>query len=146
MIAEDDSRAIVVEPVVRVLEGVVQRLPDLRASRDIHDYGRLHMQFHQQFMQLVQNGLLHQFIDQLYYRTLPVWLAMVQEMGWDEEVDAITREISQVVQALRAGSLAQAALARRDALVVFVTRLMRYLGGATTTPLPPLLEFTSNGG
>lgn len=56
-------------------------------------------------------------------------------MDWAEEVDIMYSEITEVLEALRAGDMKAVGLIRRDHLAMLLGRIKRYLGGATEANL-----------
>jgi DNA-binding GntR family transcriptional regulator len=130
LIADGSPRVRVSQSDLQIFDEIVRDLEKVRISHNLHDYGQLHMTFHALFMKFVQNSFLRDFIDQLYYQTVPVWIRLLPEMSWEDEMETSFIEIDRTFQALKSGNLPAAALARRNCLSLFISRLMDYLGEA----------------
>jgi DNA-binding GntR family transcriptional regulator len=130
LVAEDSPQVWIAPDDIEMGRQLLERLALIRAARNVRDYGLLHIAYHAHFMKFVVNGFLQQFINQLYYQTLRAWLRLLPSMSWEEEMTAISAEMTDTIQFLAVGDLGRAALARRDHLSAYVVRLMDYLSGA----------------
>jgi hypothetical protein len=84
---------------------------------------------------LVSNRPLREISDRLYYQTSRVWVQILPDLNWAEEVTAMCDEISQVTQALRACDMGAFGQVRHNHLYTMLGRIKRYLGGANELEL-----------
>lgn len=120
---------------IAILEDLLERCEEMRDQRDPKELGRLYRAFQQQMLHFIDNRPLRKVSDQLYHQTARVWLQILPDMDWDEEVDYFRDEIAQVIKALRAGDMRTVGQVRRDHLFMCLGRIKRYLGGATEAEL-----------
>ncbi len=120
-----------------ILETEFARLEDLAETcQGMHDkyqpmeLARLYYDFNKIITQLISNKPLRRISDQLFHQTARVWLEILPDLDWDEEVDYIYDEIKQVIKHLRAGELQAVAQVRRDHLAMLLRRINAYLGSA----------------
>ena len=120
---------------------VPAELPELLVSlreacvvqRDRYDpmaLGQLYNQFHQAMLGVIGNEALCRLSDQLYYQTARVWLQILPDLDWVEEVDIVAEEIGDVREALRAGDMKRVAGIRHAHMAAMLGRLNDYLGSA----------------
>lgn len=127
---------------ITVLENVLEQCEELRDERDPKRLANLYNVFQEQMIRHINNKPLRNISDQLYYQTVRVWLQILPDMDWREEVDAICDEIARVIEALRVGDMQTVGLVRRDHLFTMLGRIKRYLGGATEAELDALVPST----
>lgn len=135
-------------PVVRVsdedialLENVLAGCEELRTRHDPEELASLYNVFQEELLHYINNKPLQKISDQLYYQTVRVWLQILPDMDWAEEVDAICDEIARVIEALRAGDMHTVGQVRRDHLFTMLGRIKRYLGGATEAELDAVVPY-----
>jgi len=75
--------------------------------------------------------ILRQIFDQLYYRSVRLWLQLLPEMNWDEEVRALQRELDETLAAMRNQDISTIGLIRRNSISVCAGRIKKYLGGTS---------------
>lgn len=124
---------------IAVLEDVLEQCEAMRDRRDPEELACLYNDFQEQMVRHINNKPLRKISDQLYYQTVRVWLQILPDMDWEEEVDAICDEISQVIEALQASDMDAVGQVRRDHLFTMLGRIKRYLGGATEAELDAVL-------
>lgn len=129
-------------PSVRVLEEDIAVLEDLlvraEAMHDRYDppaLARLYNEFQNHVVRLISNRPLREISDRLYYQTSRVWVQILPDLNWTDEVAAMCDEISQVTQALRACDMEAFGQVRRNDLYTMLGRIKRYLGGANELEL-----------
>lgn len=121
---------------IAVLEDLLEQVTGMQDQYDIRELGRLYNVFQNQVLRLVNNKPLREISDQLYYQTSRVWLQVLPDLDWEEEVDYFADEVRSVAKALRAGGDMQAvAQIRAYHLSMMLARLKRYLGGASEADL-----------
>ena len=131
VLADEVSHTHITDAHIALIEDLLRQLRDLHARRDPRKWAQIHMAFQERFMSLVTNALLRKFIDQLYYRTVRVWLSILPDLDWETETDEACEEMENVIKALRAGDMRKAALIRGEDLPRYLGRLLSYLQGAT---------------
>ncbi|MBS1253803.1 MAG: putative D-xylose utilization operon transcriptional repressor [Anaerolineales bacterium] len=121
------------------LENVLEQCDEMLEQRDPEKLARLYNTFQEQIVRHINNEPLREVSDRLYYQTCRVWLQILPDMDWSEEVDVMRDEVSQVIEALRAGDMHTVGQVRRDHLFMMLGRIKRYLGGATEAELDAVL-------
>ncbi|HZD55910.1 MAG TPA: GntR family transcriptional regulator [Anaerolineales bacterium] len=115
------------------IEALERLLEDFRSMHDQYDpvgLARLYNTFHEQMLALIGNPPLRQIWDQLFHQTARVWLQILPELDWTEEVNYICKELSDVIEALHRDDLRVMAKVRRDHMSMLLHRINDYLGGA----------------
>lgn len=118
----------VTENDVRLLEGVLDEVRALGERRDPGALGRLYTRFSDELSRAIGNEPLREIADRLFYQTNRVWLQILPEMDWGQEVDAVIDELTRVLDALRSGDMRSVAEVRREHMVLCLGRLNDYLG------------------
>lgn len=125
-------------PVARVtaediaqLADILERCRDMDGEFDPEELGRLYNQFQRVVVGTISNKPLRAISDQLYHQTARVWLQILPDMDWSEEVDYFCDELADVTEALRAGDMQAMGDVRRHHLLMLLGRIKRYLGGPT---------------
>ena len=90
----------------------------------------LYLRFHEQMMELITNRPLRKVYDQTFHQTARVWLQILPDLVWEDEVEAIYEEIRDVTKALRANDICAMAAVRRNHMALLLVRINRYLGSA----------------
>lgn len=106
-------------------------LPEIEQARDQYDpvlLAKLYYKFHRVMLALIRNTFLKQITDQLYHRTARVWLQLLPDLNWRQEVDVMYDEVNGVLEALRADDLPQVAQVRREHMAMLIQRINDYLG------------------
>jgi DNA-binding GntR family transcriptional regulator len=115
------------------IHNIEQVLEAIRALRDNYnptELGRQYHTFHALMVQLLNNRPLQRIQDQLFYQTSRVWLDILPDLDWEEEVDVVINEISDVIESLRAGDMQQVAAIRREHMQMLLRRLNQFLSSA----------------
>lgn len=125
-------------PVARVTDDDIAQLTDiLRRCRTMDDefepaeLGRLYNEFQRVVVGTISNKPLREISDRLYHQTARVWLQILPDMDWSQEVDVFCVELADVIEALRAGDMQAMGDVRRHHLLMLLARIKRYLGGPT---------------
>lgn len=116
---------------------------DIAALQELHEhveamrnqYGpetlaRLYLDFHRIMTRMVNNKPLRQVSDHLFHQTSRVWLSILPDLDWEEEVNYFSEELRAVIEALRVGDTSTVGQVRRDHMVMLLRRTNNYLGGA----------------
>lgn len=112
------------------LEHLKDRVLKMEDQYDPKALALLYLEFHEQMMVLITNVPLRKIYDQLFHQTARVWLQILPELDWNEEVLAMYEEIRDVVKTLRANDLNTMATVRRNHLAMVLHRINKYLGSA----------------
>ena len=70
------------------------------AAPDYKAYARLCNALHEQLLKFSGNDVLREITDLLYYRTSRMWLALLPNSDWKEQLSALEHEISDTLRAL----------------------------------------------
>ena len=112
---------------------IAERLTDLREetagieSGDIRGLGELYNRFHEILLEVVANDALRNICDRLFRQTSRVWIQVLPEMDWDEEVAIVLEEVDLVIDALRDGSPERLSDVRVKFMRMLLDRFNAYL-------------------
>jgi len=132
-IAEFTSEMMVARVDDSDIERLEQVLDEISALRDTFnptELGRHYHVFHGVMVQLLNNRPLQRIQDQLFYQTSRVWLDILPDLEWEEEVNIVVTEITDVLESLRAGDMQQVAAIRREHMSMLLRRMNQFLGSA----------------
>lgn len=108
------------------LESLLSSCKDMRDNYDPKQLARYYNAFDEVMCGLIINHSLKKIQDQLFHKTARVWLAILPELNWEEEVSMVCEEISDVIDALRSTDLQQVSAIRRNHMSMLVQRLNEY--------------------
>jgi DNA-binding GntR family transcriptional regulator len=109
---------------------ILEKTEQMRDQYDPIALARLYNDFHQEMLNIIGNEPLRQISDQLFHRTARVWLQLLPDLGWKEEVGKMCEEIKDVLVALQAGDMETVARVRRIHMSMLLQRINDYLGSA----------------
>lgn len=112
------------------LEGLIVQAKDLHDHYDLVELGQIYHAFHAMMTRTIRNKALRQITDQLFHQTARVWLQILPDLDWNEEIDIACEEMSDVLAALQAGDMNLVSEIRRDHMVMLLQRINDYLGSA----------------
>lgn len=118
------------DSVVPHLEQILTECQKCRLEFNPTRLGRLYHDFDDIMRGLIANRPLARIQDQLFHQTARVWLDILPELNWDEEIDIMCEEIADVIDALHEADVKQAAEIRRNHLLLLLQRISNYLGSA----------------
>ncbi len=121
---------------IQILASLIEEITVLRDCYDPKALALLYLKFHEEMMRLITNRPLRKIYDQLFYQTSRVWLQILPELKWEEEVEAIYEEIRDVLKTVRAQDVPALALVRRNHMVMSLIRMNRYLSSADSRISP----------
>ena len=113
-----------------VLEGLQKEINEMRKCYDPKALALLYLRFHEQMMRFITNRPLRKVYDQLFHQTARVWLQILPELEWEDEVEAVYEEIRDVTKAMRAHDITAMATVRRNHMSLLLVRINRYLSSA----------------
>lgn len=116
--------------LVDKLEALSAEVAAMEDNYDPASLGRLYNRFHALMLDVIGNRALRRFSDQLFHQTARVWLQILPDLNWEEEVAMIVEEVDDVTDGLRAGDMERVAQVRRKHMRMMLGRLNDYLGSA----------------
>ncbi|MDX1523139.1 MAG: GntR family transcriptional regulator [Anaerolineae bacterium] len=119
---------------IDILDRLLERCEMMRDHPNHEELGRINMAFNDALVLFINNLALRDISDRLYYQTARVWPQILPDMDWNEEVEYMCTEISQVADALRENDMERVGLVRRDHISMSLSRIQRYLGPGNTSP------------
>lgn len=121
------------EETVTKLERLVERCESMGDEYNREALGGLYNDFHELMTGLINNKPLRRISDLLYFQTSRVWLQILPDLDWKEEVDIAYEEMSDVLAALKEGDMLEVGRIRHEHMVRLLNRVSSYLGSA----IPP---------
>jgi DNA-binding GntR family transcriptional regulator len=129
IIGELSSPRITPETIT-ALDALLKEINEMRKCYDPKGLALLYLRFHDLMMPLVTNRYLRKTYDQLFHLTARVWLQILPELEWEDEVEMFSEEIRDVIKSLRAHDLNAMSVVRRNHMAMLLVRINRYLGSA----------------
>lgn len=120
----------ITDDIITNLETLQQQTQEIRGQYDPKALGRLYYSFHLEMLKAIRNTFLSEITDKLYHRTARVWLQLLPDLNWEEEVDLMVDEIQGVLEALRNSDMPTVAQVRREHMAMLLQRINNYLGDA----------------
>ncbi len=113
----------------------IEKLKNLRdrvallidGPNDLTAYACLCNELHELIIDQIGNEALHEITDLLYYRTARTWLSYLDNLDWQEELQILHRECSEILLAMEISDMRGVGNARRQFLYLTLTRISRYL-------------------
>lgn len=120
--------------IVPLPAGILERLGSIRdevleasESHDARRLGELYNRLHETMLDTVGNQALRIVSDRLFRQTSRLWVQLLPEMDWNEEVAILLDEIDQSSGALERGSAEELAEVRAKHLTMLLDRFNAYL-------------------
>lgn len=134
VIGDFSSAARITDADIEILEGLrdaTAAMADARNSRENQvALARNYIAFNEILTYAIGNEALKQISERLFYQTLRLWLQILPDLDWGEEVERFQDEIEQIKRILRSsGNMNAVAQVRRDHMSQLLIRLRHYLGG-----------------
>ena len=104
-----------------------QRVVDAAPTRDPKLLGELYTELHEALLDAIANETLKQISDRLYRQTARVWVQLLPEMDWDEEVRIFLDEIDESLEALEGNAARHVAEIRSKHMIMLLNRFNEYL-------------------
>mgnify|MGYP001310873698 CR=1 FL=1 len=104
-----------------------QKLLEAAPSRDPQLLGSLYNELHETLLDAIANEPLKQISDRLYRQTSRVWVQLLPEMDWDDEVRIFLDEIDESLEALEGSAAGHMAEIRSKHMIMLLTRFNEYL-------------------
>lgn len=116
---------------ITTLETLLEKFETMRDQYDPPKLARLYNRFQSEMLALIGNRPLRDISEQLYHQTARVWLQILPDLDWVEEVDFACQEIREVIGALKEKDLQRMAHIRHEHMAMLLGRTSRYLGGSS---------------
>ena len=114
---------------ITTLETILEEFEAMRAQYDPTELARLYNRFQVEMLALIGNRPLREISERLFHQTARVWLQILPDLDWVEEVDIACRELSDVIGALQEKDMQAMAQIRSEHMAMLLGRTSRYLGG-----------------
>jgi DNA-binding GntR family transcriptional regulator len=118
----------VTDDIIANLETLLQQTQQIRDQYNPQALAKLYYTFHLEMLKAIRNTFLKEITDKLYHRTARVWLQLMPDLNWEEEVDIMVDEIENVLNALRNNDMPTVAQVRREHMAMLLQRINDYLG------------------
>lgn len=118
------------------LESLLERCratPETFDRQALQDLGALYNEFHELMTGMINNRPLRRISDLLYFQTSRVWLQLLPQLDWKEEVDIVQQEMTDVLAGLQEGDMLEVGRVRHKHMLGLLNRINEYLGSA----IPP---------
>jgi DNA-binding GntR family transcriptional regulator len=119
----------VTEDDLELLAELAEAARAVRDARAPEQLARVYHRFNDELSRAIGNQPLREIADRLFYQTTRVWLQLLPEMVWEDEVDYVVDEIESVLQALQREDMRAVAGVRRNHMVMCLGRINSYLEG-----------------
>lgn len=106
------------------MEALLERAEQLKAMRNTEEFWRINHDRQGLISSLIGNAALRELYDSYYYRTARIWYEVVSEI-WDEQIEALCVELSDLIRAIASGDAKAVAYVERNHLSYYMTMLAR---------------------
>lgn len=113
---------------IETMEALLDRARALSERRDTEEFWRINHERQGVIGSLIGNSALRQMYDLYYYQTARVWFQVVDAM-WDDQVDALCTELSDLIRAMKAGDTQAVAFVERNHLSFYMVLIGRFISG-----------------
>ncbi|MEX2542090.1 MAG: GntR family transcriptional regulator [Trueperaceae bacterium] len=121
----------------RVTEENLQRMSELAdaveallPTRDYRELARIYMYFAQEFGLAIGNRPFLEIMDRLFYQTSRMYLQVLPDMEWEQEVGIAVQEMREIAAAMDAKDMQEVARIRRYHMAWNLQRFNHYLSSA----------------
>lgn len=95
----------------------------LKQSVDLRGLGAAHLALQEELAGMVENQRARDIMMQLYVQIARIWLSLVPLMTWEREVDAVEREITDLIDAMEHRDIRAVGLIRRNYISMNIGRM-----------------------
>jgi DNA-binding GntR family transcriptional regulator len=113
-----------------ILEELFEQVEAIHKEPDPQELARLYNTFQAEMIELIGNRPLREISIQLFHQTARVWLQILPDLNWNDEVRYVRDEIRDVIEVLQANNMQAMAQIRRDYMALLLARTSNYLGSA----------------
>lgn len=119
---------------LEMTDSTVERLEQLRTDaaalidgEEPVRLGALYIAFHEAMLATISNAPLREVSDRLFRQTTRLWMQLLPEMNWDEEVAIVIEEIDHSIEALIESDAARLGEVRSKHMTMLLDRFNAYL-------------------
>jgi DNA-binding GntR family transcriptional regulator len=123
--------AVIHQEEIDEFKKIQARLEEMSNQPDAREIGLLNFHMHEVQLRLIGNSALRKVFDQLYYRSIRLWMQLLPDMNLAEEIHSLKIEVVQTLEAMRAQDVCTVGLIRRNSMSLSLGRIKQYLGGAS---------------
>ncbi len=127
------------ENIGRMLE-LARATEALQGSFDYRELARLYMYFAQEFGRAIGNRPFLEIMDRLFYQTSRVYLQVLPDMDFEQEVDIAVQEMRDITKAIEERDMNEVSRLRRYHMAWNLRRFNHYLSSAIFD-VQPAAEF-----
>lgn len=113
--------------VAERLHEVRTRILEATGTRDARLLGSLYNELHEAMLDTIGNQPLRIISDRLFKQTARVWIQLLPEMNWDEEIEIVLDELDRSIEAIEEGSASHLAAIRAKHMTMLLERFNAYL-------------------
>lgn len=120
--------------IVPVSPKIIDRLREVRTeveeinpTRDARSLGQAYNRLHEALLATIGNETLRTISDRLFRQTARIWVQLLPEMNWEEEVQIMLDEIDQTIDALEGSAAVYMAEIRAKHMTMILSRFNQYL-------------------
>ena len=106
-----------------LIETLPVEIRRLHGTEDHWEYVRIDLRLHECTSTLIGSDLFLQIYDELFFRTVRMWYALLPHMDWTTEVNTFTDHIERTRGAMRRGDTKAVGLITRNAVSTSLFRL-----------------------
>ncbi len=99
---------------------------------DPRELAVLYHRFHEILTRNINNQPVRKASDHLFHQTARVWLELLPDFDWQQEVEIFAQEVTDVIDAARRGDMMALGDVRRDHMVRLLNRINHYMSSANT--------------
>lgn len=136
----DFSAGRVTDENLELMANLADATDALRGNPDYRELARLYMYFAQEFGRAIGNRPFLEIMDRLFYQTSRVYLQVLPDMDWEQEVDITVQEMRDIRDAMEAKDMSEVARIRRYHMAWNLRRFNHYLSSAIFD-VDPVEEF-----
>jgi DNA-binding GntR family transcriptional regulator len=115
---------------INAFESYLQRCREMYNEKNVQALARLNIEMHETQLLYIGNKALREIFDQLYYRSIRLWMQILSQMKWEEEIRAVQSEIEQTLEAMKTNDICTIGLIRRNSMSLCLGRIKKYIGGS----------------
>lgn len=115
------------EDILDEIRAVRRRVKEAAHSRDSRRLGASYNRLHDCLLEAIDNESLRQVSDRLFRQTSRIWVQLLPEMEWEEEVQVALDEVDELLEAMEGTSAAHVAQIRTKYMMMLLTRFNEYL-------------------
>ena len=140
----DFSAGRVTEDNLERMDELARATEALAGTYEYRELARLYMYFTKEFGRAIGNRPFLEIMDRLFYQTSRVYLQVLPDMDWEQEVDIAVQEMRDISSALADRDMQEVARIRRYNMAWNLRRFNHYLSSAIFD-VEPVREFEFEG-